>query len=166
MLCITPSLVGLALIFERISWWTLLSGSTPSLPPQRGRLLTAVGFRDTSFSVHHENVYIRKVQYASLVLSSATNELRLRARIQETSGFRDTSSQYIMKCDGSGTPMSYCQAPRTCHVSESRSFDKEKTYVLSALYVSSAVCDVYVRKDLCAMSCQVSRQCSEAFFRA
>ena len=25
--------------------------------------------------------------------------------------------------------MSYCQAPRTCHDSESKQFDKEKTYV-------------------------------------
>ena len=29
----------------------------------------------------------------------------------------------------SGTPMSYCQPPRTCHDTESKPFDEEKTYV-------------------------------------
>ena len=40
------------------------------------------GSRDTSFQyIMKCDVYIRKVQYASLVLSSATNELRLRVQI-------------------------------------------------------------------------------------
>ena len=50
------------------------------MPPQRGRLLAAGGSLDTSFQyIMKCDVYIRKEQYASLVLSSAKNEC---ARVQ------------------------------------------------------------------------------------